>query len=373
MTMTVSVLLFAAGALLLANAPQFGATGEIRKRAESPNFRDGKFRNIEPTNMAAFSPEMRKTMVDYFSGRQEREPTSVLPAAAVDVAGLGRSDVLNIHWFGHSTCLIELDGKLILTDPVFSDRASPVPFLGPKRFEAEHRVHPGDLPGIDIVLISHDHYDHLDYRSIRALKDKVRQFLVPLGVGDHLRRWGVPDGKILEFDWWQGQPVEGIEFTATPARHFSGRRWSRDRTLWCSWVVEGRGGRVFFGGDSGYHENFRRIGELFGPFDLTLLECGAYNRAWAQIHMIPEEAVQAHLDLKGRVLMPIHWGSFNLALHPWNEPVERLLARAAECNVRVVTPCLGGRVNPMGTLVSRPWWRESTMTEHEKQAVTRQE
>jgi L-ascorbate metabolism protein UlaG (beta-lactamase superfamily) len=363
--MTVTILMVAAGVIFLANAPQFGAVGESGPGLESPNFRDGKFHNTEPTKIAAVSPEMGKTMMEYFTSRQGREPASVLPAAEFDVDVLGKSGPLNVHWFGHSTCLIELDGKLVLTDPVFSDRVSPVPFLGPKRFPAEHRVIPGELPEIDVVLISHDHYDHLDYRSIRAIQNKVRHFLVPIGVGAHLRRWGVPGGKIIELDWWQGFDVEGIGFTATPSRHFSGRRWSRDRTLWCSWVIQGENGRVFFGGDSGYHENFRQIGETYGPFDITLLECGAYNRAWAQIHMMPEETVQAHLDLNGRILMPIHWGSFNLALHAWTEPVERLLARAEKSNVRVATPRLGGTVNPRETHVSRFWWRELTMTEPE--------
>jgi len=206
-------------------------------------------------------------------------------------------------------------------------------------------------------LISHDHYDHLDYWSITKLKDNVKKFYVPLGVAAHLKAWGVEEVKIVEMDWWEEVKFEELVFACAPARHFSGRGLTnKDSTLWCSWVVKGDNANIFFSGDTGYNEGFKKIGEKYGPFDLTLLECGQYNEGWAEIHMMPEQTVQAHIDLRGKLLMPIHWAAFKLSVHPWQEPVERLLAKANSLGVKVTTPKIGEPVILGRTLPSSRWW-----------------
>jgi len=354
------VTILSAALLFVLYAPQLGAAGRLGA-SSSPNYRDGKFRNMLDTGVSSSWREMFGSTLEYFTGKQEREPKKALPSVAVDPQMLGKSEELRVTWLGHSTALIELDGRLILTDPMFGERASPFSFLGPKRFTANLPVTPEQLPFIDVVLISHDHYDHLDYDSILALKEKVGRFLVPIGVGGHLRRWGMAEEKIVEMDWWQERQIAGIDFAATPARHFSGRGLRRDRTLWASWVIRGVKERVFFGGDSGYFEGFKKIGDKYGPFDITLLECGAYNKAWAQIHMMPEETLQAHLDLQGRLLLPIHWGKFNLALHAWTEPIERLLVAAQKEGARVATPQQGQPIRPTETPVIEAWWRDTEL------------
>ncbi len=213
-----------------------------------------------------------------------------------------------------------------------------------------------NLPLLDAVILSHDHYDHLDYETITELKDRVKHFYAPLGVGAHLEEWGVPGSAITEMDWWESTSHNGLELTLTPARHFSGRGFSRFETLWGSWVIAGRDQKVFFNGDSGYFPGFKEIGEKYGPFDITLMECGAYNEKWAEIHMMPEETVQAHLDLNGEILLPIHWGKFNLSLHPWKEPVERMTQKAKELGVRVCTPEVGDVICIGSRVPSSRWW-----------------
>ncbi len=215
---------------------------------------------------------------------------------------------------------------------------------------------PGPLPSIDAILISHDHYDHLDYGSIRQLKDKTKYFFVPLGVGAHLQHWGVEASKITELDWWQSADIDGMTFTATPARHFSGRGLTdRDKTLWASWVIKGQDNNIYFSGDSGYRTHFKQIGEQYGPFDFTMIECGQYNEKWEAIHMMPEQSLQAHIDLQGKMMMPIHWGAFNLAVHPWKEPVERLL-KAKKEDMMIATPVIGESFVLSQALPDARWW-----------------
>jgi L-ascorbate metabolism protein UlaG (beta-lactamase superfamily) len=259
-------------------------------------------------------------------------------------------------WLGHATVLLEVDGRWVLTDPVWSDRVSPSANVGPRR------SHPvpmplEELPRLSAVLISHDHYDHLDTATIDALvrlQDVV--FVVPLGIGAHLRRWGVPKHRFHELDWDDQVEVDGLTFTCTEARHFSGRYFYRDTTLWASWVVTGPRHRAFFGGDTGYTPAFAQIGAQHGPFDLTLLPVGAYNDAWHAIHMDPEEAMRAHGDLGGRVLLPIHWATFNLAFHRWPEPVQRLLAAAERTGAHVVVPRPGARIDVLDPPELEDWW-----------------
>ena len=351
-----------AGVLLIKLSPQFGATpsgARLELMERSANYRDGKFQNPIPTPMGT-ATDMAKGGLDYFRGGQQRQPDAPLPALQLKREGFaGSNKQLRLAWLGHSTVLINIDGVVILSDPVFGKhRASPVPLFGPKPFPFTVDNPLEQLPPVDLVLISHDHYDHLDHRTVLRLKDRVRMFFVPLGVGARLEGWGVPLAKITELDWGEQGTHAGLTLTATPARHFSGRSaLDRDGTLWTSWVIRGPRRRVFFGGDSGYFDGFKAIGKEHGPFDVTLLECGAYSKYWPTIHMLPEQTARAHLDLGGKLLLPIHWGKFNLSLHGWTEPAERLLAAAAEHGATVITPRVGAHVVPAEAAPVERWWR----------------
>lgn len=348
--------------LFVACSPRFGATvtGAGLERLEgSAHYREGVFQNLEETNVGGSFKNGVKGMVEFFRGGEDRTPTNPLPVRTINAdAFQAPKEGLHVTWMGHSTVLIEMEGYRILADPVFSERISPVPFLGPKRFPGGLPITLDKLPKLDAVLISHDHYDHLDYASILALKDKTSVFMVPLGVGAHLRKWGVAGEKIMELDWWEERKLGSLTLAATPARHFSGRGlFDRNKTLWAAWAVLGDSYRVFFGGDSGYFSGFRAIGEKYGPFDVTMLESGAYSEYWPDIHMMPEETVQAHRDLRGDVLLPIHWARFNLSLHSWTEPIERLLQEAEVKGVRVATPEMGQTVTARAPLPREAWWR----------------
>jgi L-ascorbate metabolism protein UlaG (beta-lactamase superfamily) len=263
-----------------------------------------------------------------------------------------------VTWYGHSSVLLEVDGCRVLADPVWGERVSPSPTLGPRR------LHPPPvpltaLPPLDAVVISHDHYDHLDLPSIRALvRGSAAPFVVPLGVGEHLRRWGVPDDRVVELDWDAITTVGSLRLTCTEAQHFSGRNLQRNTTLWSSWAVTGPAHRVFFGGDTGYTPAFADIGRAHGPFDLTVLPIGAFSERWPLIHMTPEEAVRAHGDLAGDggLLLPVHWATFNLGFHGWAEPAQRLRAAAEQAGVRIAVPRPGGRVDVASPLPPTDWW-----------------
>lgn len=264
-----------------------------------------------------------------------------------------------IYRLGHSSLMLAAEGEFWLIDPVFSERASPVSWAGPKRFH-KTPIALEDLPQIKGVLISHDHYDHLDKKTIKFLKSRVESFVVPLGVGNHLREWGVADSRIHELDWWDSISVGELELTATPSQHFSGRSLNdRNKTLWASWVIQAPGKKIYFSGDTGYFSGFKEIGERLGPFDLTIMENGAYNENWPMVHMSPEETFQAHQDVKGIAMLPVHNGTFDLAMHPWYEPLERLHALAYAKGVPMITPEMGQRV-PLDNLEvaeGNRWWR----------------
>lgn len=345
-------------ALSLAYAPQFGSAGKNNRIMQSVNFKDSKFHNTHSVGVSSSGRGIFKATLDYFTGQQQREPEAALPSQQLSVDQLGKSQELRITWLGHSTNLIEIDSQIILTDPVFGERVSPFSFMGPKRFASELPIQPQNLPQLDAVIISHDHYDHLDYRTILELKDKTKKFYVPLGVGGHLKHWGISEEKIIELDWWESHNTGSLNIVATPSQHFSGRGLIRNKTLWASWVIEGKTEKVFFGGDSGYFDGFKTIGNKYGPFDITLLESGAYNKAWADIHMIPEQTVQAHIDLQGKLLLPIHWAKFNLSLHAWTEPIERLLVAAEKAGVQVTTPLQGEQI-VLQSPPLRHWWAEA--------------
>jgi L-ascorbate metabolism protein UlaG (beta-lactamase superfamily) len=336
------------------------ATGaRLERMRRSPQFRDGSFHNrvAAGTVPAGSAPEIGRELL---RNRAQRRPSRAIPVvtpSAGDLADPPR-DGLRLTWLGHATALVELEGRRVLFDPVWSSRCSPSALIGPRRL---HRVPlPLDaLPPLDAVVISHDHYDHLDMATIRRLATlQAMPFVVPLGVGAHLERWGVRPSRITELDWDETTSLAGLELTATAARHFSGRLRQDNSTLWASWVVAGPNRRVYYTGDSGYFEDYRHIGETYGPFDATLVQVGAYSPYWPDIHMTPEEGVATHLAVGGGLLVPVHWCTFNLALHPWSEPMERLTAEAAAHDVRVAIP-KPGQLLDVDRVPAAPdtWWR----------------
>lgn len=339
-------------------ARQMGAkaTGaRLRRMEQSPQYADGKFRNTVPAAQLALG-SMPRVFAAAFVGREARHPHAPIPVVTPEPAA-DDPQGLYVTWYGHSTALIEIEGRRVLVDPVWSDRCSPSKVSGPKRLH-EPPVALRDLPPLDAVLISHDHYDHLDMDSIQNLADlQAVPFLVPLGVGAHLERWGVPPTRIVEMDWNDRTSIAGIEFVATPARHFSGRGFTRDETLWASWVIAGSRRKVFYSGDTGYFPGFAGIGAEHGPFDVTLVQIGAYGDAWPDIHMVPEDGVATHVDVQGGLMVPVHWATFNLALHDWAEPADRVWREAKARDVRLAVPRPGERVDVDNPPPVDGWWQ----------------
>ncbi|ORA80791.1 hypothetical protein BST28_08530 [Mycolicibacter kumamotonensis] len=311
--------------------------------ARSPHHHDGVFHNLERVAAVNMDREQQRLMLrELFADRGARRRSEPIPLVVPDFASA--AEPLSITWLGHATALVEVDGYRILTDPVWSDRCSPSDAVGPRRLHPPP-VELAALPAVDAIVVSHDHYDHLDIDTITGLaRSQWAPFVVPLGVGAHLRAWGIPAERVVELDWGEHAALGELTLTCTPARHFAGRFLTRNLTLWASWVIAGPDHRVYFGGDSGYTESFNQIGAEHGPFDVALLPIGAYNTAWPDVHMNPEEAVRAHQDLDGGTLVPIHWCTFRLAPHRWNEPVERLLTAAQTAGVAVAVPPPGGSV-----------------------------
>lgn len=323
----------------------------------SPNYRDGVFVNLDPASLFSMDRQQQRLILrEIVGGRAATRPTAPIPLAEPQTMGSRALD-LAVCWLGHATALIEIDGYRVLTDPVWNDRCSPSDVIGPQRMHPPPLRLEG-LPALDAIVISHDHYDHLDIDTVLALAhSQWAPFVVPLGVGAHLRAWGIPEQRIVELDWNEHAQVDELTLVCTPARHFSGRFFNRNTTLWASWAIIGPTHRAYFAGDSGYTRSFAEVGAEHGPFDVTLMPVGAYNKAWPDIHMDPEEAVQAHRDLGGRLLLPIHWCTFRLAPHPWAEPIERLLAAAEASAVQAAVPRPGERVKPAEPAEIDPWWR----------------
>ena len=326
----------------------------LERMRSSPQYAHDRFVNPLPIQEVDMGPVLRKWLFGADGFREPIEPIPVIKRSRADFSALP-SDV-RITWFGHSTLLFEMDGRRILMDPVWGDYASPSRIFGVKRFY-EPALPLEDLPEIDAVVLSHDHYDHLNEPTIRALSQRVPLFVAPLGVGAHLEYWGVPPERIVELDWWEQTDVGGIDLICTPARHFSGRAFGdRDATLWASWTLIGENRRLFFSGDTGLFPGFEEIGARYGPFDVTMLEVGAYNTDWPDSHLGPEQAIVAHQMLGGQLMLPIHWGLFNLAFHGWTEPVERLLVAAEEAGVHVAVPQPGQRFELQDPPPVRQWW-----------------
>lgn len=318
---------------------------------QSSHYKDGGFFNALPEEMDAWAAMKRM-----FQGGDHRTPDAALPMAAKADLKTPPASGLRVTWLGHSSVLIEIDGTRILTDPVWGERVFPISFLGPKRFYPVQRTLEELMP-IDAVVLSHDHYDHLDEGSIRKLSALGVRFITPLGLGAHLEYWGVAADRITELDWWQTETIGELTLACTPSRHFSGRFLTdRNATLWASWSLIGPTHRVFFSGDTAMFPGFKEIGAKYGPFDVVLMESGAYDKAWMDVHIGPEQGVQAFADLKGKLLIPVHWGTFNLAIHNWTEPVERLLVAAEKVGAEVYVPKPGESIEPASMPASQKWW-----------------
>lgn len=346
--------------------PSFG--GDISaerqlKYRQSKHYKDGKFVNIN-----ASAPEKRefwdniKLAYKFFSTKVHNgRPTKDLKVEKLDTQELINYDKeARLFWYGHSAFLLQIAGKNILLDPMFGQVAAPHKLLGANRFNKNLPLEIQNLPKIDAIILSHDHYDHLDYATIIKLKDKTEHFFTPLGVGVHLETWDVPPENITELDWWEEVNFKNLKLVCTPAQHFSGRKLDNGQsTLWSSWVIKSEKESIFFSGDGGYASHFKEIGNKYGEFDIALLECGQYNEMWKDIHCMPEETAQAGVDLKAKKIMPIHWASFKLALHDWKDPIVRVCKKAKELELPIITPKIGEEIIVKDTKkLYSDWWDE---------------
>jgi L-ascorbate metabolism protein UlaG (beta-lactamase superfamily) len=352
------------GVIILMQQPQFGRkpTGaRLERIKQSPNYRDGQFQNESNTPALAEGASYLKVSIQFFFGKSKfNTPGTAIPSQKTDLLRLDPKENVLV-WFGHSSYFMQIDGKKFLVDPVLSGHASPVSFTTPS-FKGTDVYTAAELPEIDYLLISHDHYDHLDYETILKLKPKVKQVITGLGTGEHFEYWGYNPATIMEKDWNETVDLGGnFKIHILPGRHFAGRGLSRNTALWVSMALQTPTRKIFIGGDSGYDHHFKRIGDKFGGFDLALLECGQYNEAWKYIHMMPEETVLAAKELNAKKLMPVHWAKFSLALHDWNEPIQRAAAEAKRQNMPLVTPLIGQKVNLDQEQVWEEWWKKQEL------------
>lgn len=323
------------------NLPVFGSLPEqarLTKIKNLQNYGQGELTNRSLTPTLPEGVSYWDIILGMLKGNKNGRPAKALPFLTPDFSTV---EGIKITWFGHSSYLLQIDGIKILVDPVFSARTSPFSFIGTKNYEGTDFIKAEDFPELDLILISHDHYDHLDYQSILKLKNKTKHFITSIGVGAHLERWGIPIDKITELAWGEEKEINGLKFLARTARHFSGRKFKRNQSLWSAFILQTPQHKLYLGGDSGYDSHFKADGEQYGPFDLAILECGQYNVHWPLIHMFPEQTVQAAIDLKAKVLLPVHWGKFTLATHDWNEPIIRAVKKAEEEGVQLSTPMMG--------------------------------
>lgn len=338
---------------------QFGGVpkgARLQQIQRSPNYRDGQFQNLSPTPQFTEGATFLSVLKEFFfSSKERRKPLTTLPSKKTDLHKLNPNENV-IIWFGHSSYFIQVDGKKILVDPVFSGNASPL--KGTTRsFNGSDEYTVTDIPNIDYLIITHDHWDHLDYPTVKQLKSKVKKVITPLGVGAHLEKWGFDSNIITEGDWHSEHNLgEGFKVNIVPARHFSGRGFKRNGTLWASFILTTPTKKLYLGGDSGYDIHFAEIGTKYGPFDLAILENGQYNKSWKHIHMLPQEVVQAAIDLKARKLLPVHWGKFSLSLHAWDEPIKTVLTEAKNRNIPTLHPMIGQLLNLDDPGEQTEWW-----------------
>ncbi|WZL88643.1 MBL fold metallo-hydrolase [Salinimicrobium sp. 3283s] len=352
---------------------RFGKTPtghRLQRIKNSRHYREGSFKNVEVTSVNPDDASMFTILKKMILRPSSVKPAGELPHLKTDLKNLD-PEKPQLVWFGHSSYLLQINGYTVLVDPVFSGNASPFRFFG-KAFEGADAFNAEDMPKIDLLIITHDHYDHLDYPSIKKLEPKIGRIVTSLGVGEHLENWGVKNGKIDELDWWESREIQtDVRVSATPSRHFSGRGIKRAQTLWSSFVLEIFGLKIFIGGDSGYDRSFKKIGEKHGPFDLALLECGQYGEYWPQIHMFPEQTVQAALDLQAKTVVPVHWGKFVLSYHPWNEPIQRFVTAAKKANLNFISPRNGEPVDFTSVYQQEAWWLFDNKDEkYERESAT---
>jgi L-ascorbate metabolism protein UlaG (beta-lactamase superfamily) len=340
--------------------PKFGsiATGARFERFKtSAQFRDGKFQNASPTPQLTEGATIFGVLGDFlFRGSKQGTPSSALPSQKTDLLNLDPAqDVL--VWFGHSSYFIQVDGKKILVDPVLSGNASPLTFTT-RSFKGSDVYTTDDIPPVDYLFITHDHWDHLDHPTIINLRHKIGKVITGLGVGAHFESWGYDPSSIIEKDWNEKEVLDdGFVVNTTPARHFSGRGFKRNTSLWLSFVLTTPSMKIYIGGDSGYDSHFASIGDTFGPIDLAILECGQYDRKWKYIHMLPDELIKAAADLRAKKVLPVHWGKFLLANHSWDDPIKQIVALAKDANLPLITPMIGETVDlKQETNVFTPWW-----------------
>ena len=342
---------------------KFGAlpTGNrLEKIENSPNYHDGQFRNLEPIPMATDRGGILKRLVNSLFAEKDRpRPPAPVPSVKINLTALDRNEDVLI-WLGHSSFYMQLAGYRILVDPVFSDNAAPVPFVN-RAFTGTNIYSASDMPEIDLLLITHDHWDHLDYPTVRALKGKIAKVVCPLGVGAHFERWDFPGSSVVETDWHNAlQLNNGLVIHTLPARHYSGRTLTRNKTLWAAYALVTPQRKIYISGDSGYGAHFKQAGMAFGGFDLAVLDSGQYNENWRYVHMMPEDAVKAAGDLQAKALLPAHVGKFSIARHAWDEPFIRLTRAAQEGSFRLLTPKIGEsvRFNTDQRQFSQ-WWKET--------------
>jgi L-ascorbate metabolism protein UlaG (beta-lactamase superfamily) len=350
------VLLVAITAAVIDGWRAFGhrATGARQARAErSPEWQGGHFENPQPM-WNGLGP----TVEGALHASPDTSPLQPTPTVATDPKELAvpPASGLRVTWLGHATILVEIDGVRVLTDPVWSERASPFTWAGPKRFHAPP-IALASLPHVDAVVISHDHYDHLDYATIVAMKDWDTTFIVPLGVGAHLAYWGVPESRIVEHDWWERTKIGAVDIVSTPSRHATGRSlFDYGSKLWSGYAFVGPQHRAYYAGDTGLFPALRDIGERLGPFDVTMIEIGQYGQGWPDWHLGPEQAMEANQRVKGRLMVPVHWATFALAYHGWTEPIERALVAAKAAGVTLAVPEPGQSFEPSSPPAVVRWW-----------------
>ena len=338
---------------------QFG--GKVTKAleqqyAQSANWQDGSFQNLEKTEMEFSFRDMPKMLYKQFFDRKARVPENPLEIAPFDKSTFLGDSTTQLIWYGHSVILMRIAGFTILIDPMLGPDAAPIAPFKSKRYSDNTLSLIDQFPEIDLLLMTHDHYDHLDLVSIKKLKSKVKSYQVGLGVKRHLLHWGIEEQLITEYDWWQQHSIGPVTITYTPTRHFSGRgATDRAKSLWGGWVIQSPTEKIYFSGDGGYGEHFKTIGQKLGPFDFGIMECGQYNEHWHQIHMYPEESIQAAIDAQVKKAMPVHWAGFALAMHTWKDPVERFTQAAADLKMDVVVPTLG-EIFDFRALTLKDWW-----------------
>ncbi len=332
---------------------------EIERFQEINNWDGEKFLNLEPTSMDFSFQALPKFLYKQFCEKKGREPSTKIPIVPFDKqAFLAPSEKAKFIWYGHSAILMRINNKTILIDPMLGPDASPIAPFSTKRFSENTLELIEEFPEIDLLMMTHDHYDHLDLKSMELLKPKVNQFFVGMGVARHLKKWGFEEKKITEFHWWKSETFEDIQITYTPTRHFSGRGLSdRAKSMWGGWVFKTEQENLWFSGDGGHGSHFKEIGEKLGPFDFAWMECGQYNENWSLIHMFPGESVKAGIEGKAKRIMPVHWAGFSLAQHHWTDPIEKFLETAIKESMPITTPLLGELVSLEVDHKNSFWWR----------------